>query len=106
MPSRLPSAPSAEAEPAADFWHPDAGTPVLTVDDADSLREAGVLLQAACVVGMDCEWQPGSSRPSASLLQLAVRTDAAKCIVLILVRLSPPLSAARQCTAANTWLLT
>ena len=105
MPWRLPAAPSAAAGPAADFWQPDAGTPILTVDDVDSLRKAGGLLQAACIIGIDCEWQPGSARPSATLLQLAVRTDADKCVVLILVRLAPSRLVVRRCTAVHEWVI-
>ena len=82
----------------AGFWQIQAGTPILTVDDADSLRDAAALLQAARAVGIDCEWQPGSSRPSATLLQLAVRTDAAACTVLILVR-SSAATCLQQCTS-------
>ena len=86
MQQRLPVGQAIEAESSAGFWQIDADMPVVTVDDADSLRDAAVLLRAACAVGIDCEWQPGSSRPSATLLQLAVRTDTASCVVLILVR--------------------
>ena len=86
MQQRPLAAQASEPEPSADFWQADADTAVVTVDDADSLRDAATLLRAACAVGIDCEWQPGSSRPSATLLQLAVRTDAARCVVLILVR--------------------
>ncbi len=86
MRQRLPAGQAIEPEPSADYWQVDADTPVVTVDDADSLRDAAALLRAACAVGIDCEWQPGSSRPAATLLQLAVRTDTARCVVLILVR--------------------
>ena len=86
MQQRSPAGKAIEPESPTEYWQVNADTPIITVDGADSLRDAATLLHAACAVGIDCEWQPGSSRPSATLLQLAVRTDSTPCVVLILVR--------------------
>ena len=99
MPQQLQAGQCATADSSAGFWQIEAGTPVVTVDSADSLRDAAALLRAACAVGIDCEWQPGSSRPSATLLQLAVRTDVTSCTVLILVRRRDNATAVHQLLA-------
>ncbi len=71
-----------------DFWQMPADVTIRLVDDATELASvADQLLEAADMCGIDAEWLPGSTDPSAALLQLAVRCSATSAVTaVVLVR--------------------
>lgn len=92
--SAMPAAasPDADTNAASRYWQLPEDVRVCLIDSAADLASvqcdllSGGALSDTNAVGIDAEWAPGATTPSAALLQLALRSSATgNCTALVLV---------------------